>query len=187
MPPIRASLAKIALPALIVFNLAIFSFLLFEGAGFIWTLSKEKIVLSVQGEQGEYQDKLLELIISIENQTNFLEAEYQNLFAKNRIRLDDKQEALEKIEELEKDGQRLIILFNSYHQDESIKINPLRDFNIDETFNKSWLLPHKIERLSRSLEFGIFRGFITAEQGRIIEKDFSGVRFQLDEIKQTWK
>ena len=113
--------------------------------------------------------------------------------AKNSVRQDEdmsthsKKEILEKLEELEKDGLRLTIMFNTYHQDESIKINPLRDFSVDETFNKSWLLPHKIERLARSFEFGIFRGFITAEQEIIIEKDFSGVRYQIDEIKKTWQ
>lgn len=184
---LKASAVRVAIPALIIFDLVIFSFLIFKGAELFWFWSKEKIVLSVRNEQRGYADNLSELIVSIENQTNFLEEEYKNLSDQNSIKLEKKKEILEKLEELEKEGLRLTIIFNSYHQDESIKINPFHDLNIDETFNKSWLLPNKIERLDRSFEFGIFRGFITAEQGTIIEKDFSGVRYQIDEIKKTWQ
>ncbi len=184
---IKASLAKIAIPALIIFNLAIFSFLAFKGVCFAWDLGKAKITQTVQNEQEEYQDNLLNLLASIESQINFLEEEYKKLPSQKIINLKKKKEILEKLEELEKDGQRLEILFNAYRQDESIKINPLRDLNIEETLNKSWLLPHKIERLARSLEFGIFRGFITSDQGIIIEKDFSGIRYQIEEIKNTWR
>ncbi|MBU2028843.1 hypothetical protein KJ761_03055 [Patescibacteria group bacterium] len=186
IPEIKALAAKIAILTLIIFNLAIFSFLIFKGTGFIWNWSKEKMALSVRNEQKSYQDNLLALVTSIENQTDSLEVEYENLSGQKIIGLKKKKEILEKIEELEKDGLRLTIIFNAYHQDESIKVNPLRDFNIEETFNKSWLLPHKIERLARSLEFGIFRGFITQEQDSIIKTTFSGVRYQIEEIKKTW-
>ena len=184
---LKASAVRVVIPALIIFNLAIFSFLIFKGAGLIWGWSKEKIALSVRNEQVEYKDNLLKLVTSIENQTDLLDVEFNDISSKNAIGLEKKKEVLEKLEELEKDGLRLAGAFNAYHQDESIKINPLRNFSTDETFNKSWLLPHKIERLARSFEFGIFRRFITAEQETIIEKDFSGVRYQIDEIKKTWQ
>lgn len=184
---LKASAVRIAIPALIIFNLAIFSFLIFKGTGLAWTWGKEKITLSVRNEQGEHEDNLLKLVASIENQTDLLDAEFNDISSKNAIGLEKKKEVLEKLEELEKDGLRFADAFSAYHQDESIKINPLRDFSVDEAFNKSWLLPHKIERLARSFEFGIFKGFITDEQGTIIEKDFSGIRYQIDEIKKNWK
>jgi hypothetical protein len=183
---LKILISKIAIPVLIILTLVIFSFLLFEGSKLVWIWGKDKLTLAAQNEQVEHKDKLCALITSIENQADSLETEYKNLFSKNRIELEKKKEILEKLEELEKNGLQLTILFNSYRQDESIKINPLRNLNTEEIFNKSWLLPHKIERLARSLEFGIFRGFITVEQGIIIEKDFSGVRYQIDEIKKTW-
>lgn len=184
---IKALTAKFAIPALLFLNLAVFSFLLFKSAGFFWDWSKEKMALTVYSEQKKYQDDLSALVASIENQTDFLEADYKNLSRQNTIGLKKKKEILEKLEGLEKDGLRLTILFNAYRQDESIKINPLRNLQIEESVNKSWLLPHKIEDLARSLEYGIFRGFITQEQDSLIKTAFSGVRYQIEEIKKTWR
>jgi len=184
---LKASAVRVAIPVLIIFNLAIFSFLIFKGAGLIWIWSQKKITLTVYSEQRSYMDQLSALVVSIENQTDSLEIDYKNLSRQNIIGLKKKKEILEKLEELEKNGLQLTILFNAYRQDESIKINLLRDLNIEETFNKSWLLPHKIESLARSLEFGIFRGFVTKEQDSIIQTAFSGVRYQIDEIKKTWQ
>jgi len=177
---------KISFFALLVFDGLFLIFLIWQIGRISWAETRKFFVSVAAKEEMEHKNGIREHVEIIENQLSSLEERLADMQNKDEIiSLDEKVDLQNKLEELEKEAQRIEIEFYHHQSDFSLEINPFRDGSIDNLFNKIWNLPLKINRFIRSYEAMVFRGYLAKDQAKLIQKNLNSVRWQIGEIRNA--